>query len=254
MQISPELENCLKEEEELLNIDKEFEKELEKLLLKINKKKLKHLEKRNSIVEKTKGFWSKSLLNHPELSKLITGEEKSLIEQLEKVKVERSQENCKSYKVILSFKKDNGFFNGTQIYKEIVDLGDDHARLLVKIGPIDWKEGKQLIKKPHVHGENCSHDHEGREKGSDNVEHKEKKRKFEEADEEENLEDLEEDDFEELMRAQGPPPFFEWFLSEDLPEDEESMFSKDFYESATKSYLGLLEVEDEFAEDDGDDE
>lgn len=146
-EMSDELTNALEAIDGCQNeIDLQNEKASEEILKveqKYNKMRRPLFEKRTQLIKKIPEFWLQSFLNHPIVSSIVDVEEEDCFEFLEMLEVEESEDIKTGYKLHFHF-RENPYFGNKSLTKEF-SLGTGEAPASTST-PVEWKEGKDLIK------------------------------------------------------------------------------------------------------------
>ncbi|KAF6072961.1 hypothetical protein HJG60_009997 [Phyllostomus discolor] len=97
-----------------------------------------HLELRSSIIQRMRGFWAEAqFVHHPELSAMISDQDKSMLSFMTDLKVEKGSDRCK---IVLLFRS-NPYFRNEEIVKEyLVTLTGPRACYST---PIQWHKQYQ---------------------------------------------------------------------------------------------------------------
>jgi len=112
-----------------------------------NKNLHPHYLQRNAIAKKIPHFWLKTLLNHPILHRLLTEEDKKVLEYLEEIIAEDLEDledyNLSSFKLTFRFGA-NPWFENKELFKQF-RFNDKFELVTTSSTPI-WKPGKDLTK------------------------------------------------------------------------------------------------------------
>ncbi|KAJ1680361.1 hypothetical protein EV182_000143 [Spiromyces aspiralis] len=130
-------------ETELKKINEELLREETLLQAKYELKKAKLYKQRNEVISKTDKFWSTALENHPVLSSLIEMDDMDAIQHLSEINVVRDTDNPINYKIVFRF-TENPYFSNEELVKEFDFSNPEDVK--VTNHPINWKEGKSLVK------------------------------------------------------------------------------------------------------------
>ena len=222
-------------EAQINTIEDEQSLEICKLEQKYVEKKQPYYNQREQHISKIDKFWMIALMNHPNISCLITEEDEDCLNYLEKIVVDQKSKDVEAedeegnkfmkslnFKVVFHFKEENPYFSNKTLTKSYYQVMDE----IVSDGDkINWKdEDKNLIelcraKADLANAENSVKNGAG---------------------------DAEDQDAEKIEHES----FFSWFEDHEDPEGDETgeMIKDDLWLRALSYYVS------EDIEEDGDDE
>ncbi|XP_071076547.1 testis-specific Y-encoded protein 2-like [Desmodus rotundus] len=91
-----------------------------------------HLELRSTLIQRLRGFWPEAFVNHPELSAMISDQDKSMLSFMIDLKVEKSKDHCK---ILLLFRRNPYFRNDVVVKEYVITLTGSRASYST---PIQW--------------------------------------------------------------------------------------------------------------------
>lgn len=147
-------------DDKYLELEKEYEKEVNELVKKFTAKQKPFLDERRTILTKSegegevgtpalKGFWLKAMMHHPAFEDMIQKWDEPVLEYL--VDIEKSNledDPNKGFKLVFFF-SENPYFTNTELWKEYYTEetnpynGDLDTKKIV-VNEIDWKAGKNV--------------------------------------------------------------------------------------------------------------
>ncbi|XP_049644251.1 testis-specific Y-encoded protein 3-like [Suncus etruscus] len=148
----PPLEELQALQLEMEPVNKQASRAFYRFKLRMKQKRQYHLELRSNIIQGIPGFWAKTFVNHPQMSALISHQDKELLSYITNLKVEDPTHPNDGYKIMLFFRKNRYFWNDV-VAKEyitgITGLKPSHST------PIHWCHGFELKASERRH-HNCS--------------------------------------------------------------------------------------------------
>lgn len=163
-------EQADKEQQEAIELIDEVQNEIDRLneqaseeILRVeqkyNKLRQPHFSKRSDLIAKIPSFWVTAFVNHPQVSALLIEEDEEALQYLTKVEVQEFEDIKSGYRINFHFDDSNPYFENTVISKEfhLNDTGEPSS----KSTPINWKPGKDLVKKggtPNKAGRKRNHE------------------------------------------------------------------------------------------------
>lgn len=126
------------------DIDRLNEQASEEILTveqKYNKLRQPHFSKRTALIEKIPNFWVTALINHPQVSALLSEHDEEALQYLKSLEVTEFDDIKSGYKIVFSF-SENPFFSNAAISKSfhLSETGEPNS----KADTIEWKAGKDL--------------------------------------------------------------------------------------------------------------
>ncbi|KAJ1922235.1 hypothetical protein H4219_000097 [Mycoemilia scoparia] len=194
-------------ESELKKINEELLKEETLLQAKYELSKAKLYKQRAEIIAKTENFWPTALENHPVLSSLIEMDDMDVMKHLTDINVVRDAENPINYKIVLRFST-NDYFTNEELVKELDFTNPEEPKVVNQ--PINWKEGKSLVKEASPKGKEAEDD-----------------------------EEAEDDDNES---------FFKWFTETTEGIQIAEIIADDFYPDSVRYYANLADEDEDSIE------
>jgi template-activating factor I len=130
---------------ELDSLSEKCAEEILQVEQKYNALRKPFLEQRTEMIRNIPDFWLNVLLNHPQLSEIITEEDESALQALQSIEIEED-EDMKSGLRIRFYFSENDYFENRILTKEY--LVDPNTSEPVSNGvQINWKPGKNLTQK-----------------------------------------------------------------------------------------------------------
>lgn len=125
-------------------LNEKASEEILKVEQKYNKLRKPYFEKRSEIVKRIENFWVTAFINHPQVSEILEEEEEECLHSLNKLEVEEFEDIKSGYRINFYF-DENQYFDNKVLSKEF-HLGSNNGPSSQST-PIQWKEGKNLLKK-----------------------------------------------------------------------------------------------------------
>jgi template-activating factor I len=132
-------------QDEIEKLNDEATEEILQVERKYNGKRRPYYKRRNEIIREIPGFWLKVFTSHEMLTALLDENDQAVFKYLKELNVEDHDDVKSGYKISLTFDP-NPFFKNSVLSKEF--RYDKDGNLTVVPTPIDWKDGKDLTKKP----------------------------------------------------------------------------------------------------------
>eukprot|EP00164_Ancoracysta_twista_P010684 GFYU01016214.1.p1 GENE.GFYU01016214.1~~GFYU01016214.1.p1 ORF type:complete len:230 (-),score=86.83 GFYU01016214.1:126-815(-) len=133
-----------KVQEQIDNLSDEAASEIVKIEKEYNKKRRPFYEKRNKVISTIPGFWLRVIMNHEELSDLVTDEDAEVLGHLTDVDIEDSFDVTSGYTIKFTF-ENNPFFTNKILHKSFKYTEDGF--LNVEQSEISWQPGKDVTKR-----------------------------------------------------------------------------------------------------------
>lgn len=129
---------------ELDKLNEHASEEILKVEQKYNKLRRPYFSKRSDIIDKVPNFWATTLINHPQVSALLSEEDEECLQFLTKLDVEEFEDVKSGYKIIFHFSS-NSFFENEVISKQfqLSQTGETKS----SASDIKWKPTKDLTQK-----------------------------------------------------------------------------------------------------------
>ena len=129
-------------------LNEKASEEILKVEQKYNKLRKPYYEKRSGLVKSIPNFWVTAFINHPQVSGILDEEEEECLHALTKLEVEEFEDIKSGYRIHFYF-DENPFFENKVLTKEF-HLGSGATENSdcpsSTSTPIQWKEGKNLLK------------------------------------------------------------------------------------------------------------
>jgi len=130
-------------------LNEKASEEILKVEQKYNKLRKPCYEKRSELVANISNFWVTAFINHPQVSGILDEEEEECLHALTKLEVEEFEDIKSGYRINFHF-EENPFFENKILTKEF-HLGTGATEQSSDCPsststPIQWKEGKNLLK------------------------------------------------------------------------------------------------------------
>ncbi|KAH8245229.1 hypothetical protein KR032_006865, partial [Drosophila birchii] len=106
---------------------------------KYNKLRKPHYEKRSELIKRVPKFWMTCIMNHPKISGVLDEDEADCLHSLIKLEVHESEDIKSGYRITFYF-DENPYFKNKELTKEF------YLRTMSNSTPIEWKDGKNLLK------------------------------------------------------------------------------------------------------------
>uniref|UniRef100_A0A0K8TTM3 Putative dna replication factor/protein phosphatase inhibitor set/spr-2 n=1 Tax=Tabanus bromius TaxID=304241 RepID=A0A0K8TTM3_TABBR len=124
-------------------INEKASEEILKIEQKYNKLRKPFYEKRGEIIKRIPNFWVTIFINHQQISGILEEEEEECLHALTKLEVEEFEDIKSGYRINFHF-DENSYFENKTLTKEF-HLGSNQEPSSTST-PIQWKEGKNLLK------------------------------------------------------------------------------------------------------------
>lgn len=132
-------------QDEIEKLNDEATEEILQVERKYNTKRKPYYKRRNEIIREIPDFWLRVFTSHEMLTALLDDNDQAVFKYLRELNVEDHDDVKSGYKISLHFDP-NPFFKNTVLSKEF--RYDKDGVLTVIPTNIEWKEGKDLTKKP----------------------------------------------------------------------------------------------------------
>ncbi|XP_045852748.1 testis-specific Y-encoded protein 3-like [Meles meles] len=104
---------------ELEPMNKDASRAYSGLKLRFCQRRRHHLDPRSALIRGIPGFWAKAFVNHPQMSAMISGQDKGILGSMTDLKVEDLESPRDRRKILLFFRK-NSYFRNEVVEKEYV--------------------------------------------------------------------------------------------------------------------------------------
>ncbi|XP_045852726.1 testis-specific Y-encoded protein 3-like [Meles meles] len=104
---------------ELEPVNKDASRAYSRLKLRFWQRRRRHLDHRSALIRAIPGFWAKAFVNHPQMSAMISGQDKGILGSMTDLKVEDLESPRDRRKILLFFRK-NSYFRNEVVEKEYV--------------------------------------------------------------------------------------------------------------------------------------
>ncbi|XP_032187854.1 testis-specific Y-encoded protein 3-like [Mustela erminea] len=104
---------------ELEPVNKDASRAYSRLKLRFWQRRRHHLERRSALIRGIPGFWAKAFVNHPQLSAMLSGQDKGILVSMTDLQVEELGSPRDRRKILLFFRK-NSYFRNEVVEKEYV--------------------------------------------------------------------------------------------------------------------------------------
>lgn len=132
-------------QDDIEKLNDEATEEILQVERKYNTKRKPYYKRRNEIIREIPDFWLRVFTSHEMLTALLDDNDQAVFKYLRELNVEDHEDVKSGYKISLHFDP-NPFFKNTVLSKEF--RYDKDGVLTVIPTNIEWKEGKDLTKKP----------------------------------------------------------------------------------------------------------
>ena len=133
------LENLLRIQDGLGDLEKKCAKEQIQIQRKYDNEKSPLIDARRAVIENISGFWGKAILNHPDVKS--EPEDARILDFLEDVELHDNQDDYGSHTIVLSWGERNIYFPEREI-RRIVKIGSDDIETISN-SPISWAPNKK---------------------------------------------------------------------------------------------------------------
>jgi len=132
-------------QDEIEKLNDEATEEILQVERKYNAKRKPYYKRRNEIIREIPDFWLKVFTSHEMLTSLLDENDQAVFKYLKELTVEDHDDVKSGYKISLTFDP-NPYFKNSVLTKEF--RYDKDGELKVIPTNIEWKEGKDLTKRP----------------------------------------------------------------------------------------------------------
>ncbi|XP_071069527.1 testis-specific Y-encoded protein 2-like [Dasypus novemcinctus] len=149
----PSLEQLLALQLDLEPVNAEASRAFFRLKRTLWQRRKKHMDNRKAVIQGIPGFWVKAILNHPQISAMITDQDEDMLNNMTNLEVENTQ--AKNHCKITFFFRRNPYFQNEVIIKEydinITGYRASHST------PVQWFRdyGRQASRRRH-HNDNLN--------------------------------------------------------------------------------------------------
>ena len=133
---------------EIEKLNEQASEEILKIDQKYDKLRQPFYKKRHEHIAKIPNFWYRTLVNHPQISSIITEEDEEILKHLTEIEVVELEDAKQGFRVNFHFEP-NAFFENTVLSRDIV-LSEDGSKSATC--EIKWKERKNPFEKKKAAG------------------------------------------------------------------------------------------------------
>uniref|UniRef100_A0A9L0JMH7 TSPY n=2 Tax=Equus TaxID=9789 RepID=A0A9L0JMH7_EQUAS len=107
---------------ELSSVNARARRAYSRLKRKNSERRKLHLDRRGAIIQSIPGFWAKAILNHPQMSAMISEQDEDMLSYMMDLKVEEVRHPSDCCKIMLFFRKNPYFWNKVIIKEYLIDI------------------------------------------------------------------------------------------------------------------------------------
>uniref|UniRef100_A0A9L0KHV7 TSPY n=1 Tax=Equus asinus TaxID=9793 RepID=A0A9L0KHV7_EQUAS len=107
---------------ELSSVNARARRAYSRLKHKNSERRKLHLDRRSAIIQSIPGFWAKAILNHPQMSAMISEQDEDMLSYMMDLKVEEVRHPSDCCKIMLFFRKNPYFWNKVIIKEYLIDI------------------------------------------------------------------------------------------------------------------------------------
>ena len=135
------MENAREAQAKVDQVTSDMVEKIHQMEVEFQKSKEPLYESRGDVLRQIKGFWARTLINHPSSTNWIHENDKQILDHLTDIRVEESgdgRRNLHSYKILMYFDTNNPYFEETVLWRAIDGLAEDETS---KASGITWRTG-----------------------------------------------------------------------------------------------------------------